>query len=165
WDMLERNSDSCWFATSRSRLFSSISRNRFALAMATFDWLASALIRFTMRSPNSPGLRRPTPLARAAPDPPDAARHVAAAAHGHGQHRSESLPEEDGPERVVVGLLHVRDLHRLPGLRGPADRAVGAPDRHGEDRVDELGGEPLAHDHVEGLPSGTELEDPAAVRV
>ncbi len=70
WDMLARNSDLCWFATSRSRLFSSISRNRFALAMATFDWLASAFIRFTMRSPNSPGLRRTTTMPRATSSPP-----------------------------------------------------------------------------------------------
>ena len=54
-DMLARNSDLCWFATSSSWLFSSISRKRCALAMATLDWLARAVMRLTMRSSNSPG--------------------------------------------------------------------------------------------------------------
>src|SRR4026209_2157193 len=69
-DMLARNSDLCWLATSSRRPFSSISRKRLALAIATFDWLARACMRRTMRSPNSPGVRRTTTIPRATSSSP-----------------------------------------------------------------------------------------------
>ena len=59
-DMLARNSDLCAPATSSWRVFSSSSRNRRALWMATADWLASVSISSTVRSENPPTTRRRT---------------------------------------------------------------------------------------------------------
>ena len=108
-DMLAGNSDLCWLATSGSRLFSSISRKGFALAMylrlvgerlhETHDALAE-------RPGGAPHhhdaarRRRRRPSARSAPSRPSRRR---------------------GSGRIAVGLLHV-GICRLPGLGGLADR-------------------------------------------
>ena len=57
WDMLARNSDLCWLATSSCRLLSSISRNSRAFWMARADWVAKVLRSSTTSAVNSPGVR------------------------------------------------------------------------------------------------------------
>ena len=59
-DMLARNSDLCWLATSSSRDFCSSSRNTRALWMATTDWPASVSSRSTVSAGSAPGTVRRT---------------------------------------------------------------------------------------------------------
>ena len=83
WDMLARNSDLCWFATSSCRLFSSISRNRRAFCDGHLRLVGERLHEAHDALAE---------LARGAPDHHDAARHVVAPAHRHGQHRRGAPP-------------------------------------------------------------------------
>ena len=80
-DMLARNSDLCWLATSSSRVFCSSSWNTRALWMATTDWPASVSRRSTVSAGSAPGRcagrrarRRSRPRAGAAAPPSSATR-------------------------------------------------------------------------------------------
>ena len=54
WDMLARNSDLCWLATSSWRLFSSISRKSRAFWMARADWVANVRSSSMTSGANAP---------------------------------------------------------------------------------------------------------------
>ena len=55
WDMLARNSDLCWLATSSCRLLSSISRKSRAFWIARADWVAKVFSSSMTSGGNSPG--------------------------------------------------------------------------------------------------------------
>ena len=59
-DMLARNSDLCWLATSSSALVRSSSRKSRALMMASADWLAKVCSSSQSRREKAPGVRRRT---------------------------------------------------------------------------------------------------------
>ena len=131
WDMLARNSDLCWLATSSCRLLSSISRNRRAFWIARADWVAKV-----RRSSMTSGANAPSGL----PDHGEAAEQVILADEGN----REQGPVPSANERATHSALggrgqDVRHLDRLLHLREPSGRSLPFADGRGEHRLDDLG--------------------------
>ncbi len=154
-DMLARNSDLCWLATSSSRVFRSSSRNTRALWMATTDWLASVSSRSTVSAGNAPGTVRRTTSAP-----------TIASSRRSGSTTIERHPCAPQRVDVRVGRLGV-EIRRLAYLaRGGrvAHERLMQPDPDPTQRTDQLVARAGARAQHELLGIRLELEDRAAVR-
>ena len=116
WDMLARNSDLCWLATSSSRLLPSISRKSRAFWMARADWVANVFRISTTSAVNSPGVR---PAHDEAPD------DALLVEQRDREQRARPRLEQRAAQPALVGAFRrdVRDLDRLPRHRHLADGA------------------------------------------
>ncbi len=81
WDMLARNSDLCWLATSSCR-------NRRAFWMASADWVAKVWSRLTTSGSKLPDRR---------PQHDEAAQHAPLAEQRDGQQRAVPRADQDAP--------------------------------------------------------------------
>ena len=106
-DMLARNSDLCWLATSSSRLFISISRKSRAFWMARADWVAKVLSTLD-------DLGRERPRRAAAHDQP--ADDALFTQERDGEQGARAGAKQGGAKPAVVRAVDrdVRDLDRLP---------------------------------------------------
>ena len=104
-DMLARNCDFSWLATSSCWLFSLISWNRRAFWMASTDWPAKVCSSVTTDGENSPAtLRRIT----------SAPITWSSRKQRHRQHRAHALAQQRIAHPAVFPLLHVRNLVGAP---------------------------------------------------
>ena len=153
-DMLARNSDLCALATSTCRLFSPISRNRWAFWIASADWLANLSSSSAVSTANSPG-----PL----PPHDERSENPILAQQGHGEHRLPAVPQQ--LLDVRVGRLHVEVGQRLRPAqrRRPADRRLAESNSGCPERPDQLVARAVGRPDPELPCVLVELEDRPAV--
>ena len=156
-DMLARNSDLCWLATSSSRLFCAISRKRRAFWMARDDCVAKVLSRSTMSAANAPGVFRKTV------SPP-----IKWSSRTRGTASSARYPARIKASRTgscSPGGANVGQLDRLAHLRQTSGRALSFPNGRRHERLHDVVFEALGCAGLEDLALLVVLVNHPGIRV